>query len=144
MEGTNRNLYEASQTLLLRKQSVRLRKKERTSSRAHINVFDDLVRRLKCAGAKMEDCDLVAQLFLTLLGSYDDPLVTALENLAKKDLKLEIIKQWLVAEESKRADHLGYSGEDIGATFVRGTRRTSRRAQTSLLASATSSEKPGI
>lgn len=74
-----------SQTLL-RKQLARLRMTEGSSMRNHFVAFDDLVRQLKSAGAKLEESDLVSQLFLTLPDSFD-PLVTALENLDEANLK---------------------------------------------------------
>lgn len=45
-------------------------------------------------------------------------MVTALENLAEKDLTLEVVKQRLLAEESKRIDRQDDSNEDIGAAFI--------------------------
>lgn len=48
--------------------------------RNHSEAFDDLVRQLKSAGAKLEESDLVSLLLLTLPDIFDS-LVTALENL---------------------------------------------------------------
>ena len=75
--------------------------------RNHLAEFDDLVRQLKTAGAKMETSNLVSQLFITSPSSYD-PLVTALENMDDKDLSLEIVKHRLLGEESKRTDREDY------------------------------------
>lgn len=94
--------------------------------RSHFQVFDDLVRQLKSAGTKIEENDLVAQLFLTLPETYD-ALVTALENLAEKDLTLEVVKQRLLAEESKRIDRQDDSNEDIGAAFIGDMKKQYRR-----------------
>lgn len=64
----------ASQTLL-RKQLARLRMKEGASMRHHLQQFDDIVRQLKSAGAKLEENDTVSQLFfLTLPDSYDSQI----------------------------------------------------------------------
>lgn len=96
---------------LLHKQLGRLRMKEEASIRSHLLAFDDLVRQLKTAGVKLEDRDLVSQLFLSLPDSYD-PLVMALENIKEEDLNLDLVKQRLPAEEEKRADRMDQTVDD--------------------------------
>lgn len=118
LEDTFAKKSVASQTLL-RKQLARLRMKEGAPMRSHFAAFDELVRQLKSAGAKLEENDLVSQLFLTLPDSYD-PLVTALENIDENELTMETVKQRLLGEESKRADRADYSIEEKSAAFVGG------------------------
>lgn len=50
----------------------------------------------------------MSQLFATLLESFD-PLVTALENLGKENLKLDVIRERLLAEELKKTDRVANS-----------------------------------
>lgn len=85
----------SSQTFV-RKQLARLKMTEGESVKDHLKVFDELVRQLKSAGAKLEEADMVSQLFVTLPESYD-PLVTALENLGAKELTLDVFC-WIQAE----------------------------------------------
>lgn len=58
---------------------------------------------MKTVGAKIEEADAVISLFQSLPDSFD-PLVTALENMAEDDLKLELVKQRLLAEDIKRSE----------------------------------------
>lgn len=118
LEDTFAKKSVASQTVL-RKQLARLRMREGSSMRSHFQMFDELVRQLKTAGAKLEETDLVAQLFLTLPDSFD-PLVTALENMNEDELTLEKVKQRLLAEEMKRSDRREDPVDDKGAAFVGG------------------------
>ena len=119
LEDTFAKKSGASQTIL-RKRLATLRMKEGCSMRSHFAEFDELVRQLKNAGAKMEENDLVSQLFLTLPDSYD-PLVTALENIQDKDLSLEMVKHRLLGEESKRVDRVDYYVEENSTAFIGGS-----------------------
>lgn len=101
---------------LVRKQLNRLKLNEGDPMRPHLLAFDDLVRQMKTAGAKVDDADLVVLLFQTLPDSYD-PLVTALENVPEQDLKLEVVKQRLLSEDLKRQERNGGVGEAKGAAF---------------------------
>ena len=87
---------------IMRKQLGRLRTHEGNSMRAHLHVFEDLVRQLRRAGANLIEADFVSQLFLSLPDSYD-PLITTVENLPEKDLSVEFVKQHLLAEECKKS-----------------------------------------
>lgn len=58
-------------------------------------------------------------MFLTLPGSYD-PLVTALENIDEDELNMDIVKQRLLGEESKRADRVDNLMEEKSPAFVGG------------------------
>ena len=84
--------------------------------RTHLLEFDGLVRKLKTAGTTLAEGDLVSQLFLTLPDSLD-PLVTTLENVPENDLTLELVKQRLLAEESKRSDRQEDTMADKSAAF---------------------------
>ena len=106
----------ASQTII-RMKLARLRMKEGTGMRSHFQNFDDLVRQLKSVGAKLEEGNLIAQLFLSLPESYD-PLVTALEHLDKKQITLDLCKQRLLAEEAKRINRIEESPDVRTAAFV--------------------------
>ena len=75
----------------------------------HLMVFEGLIRKLKLAGAKLEETDLLAQLFLTLPEKYD-PLVTALQNTDESLLKFNMVKEKLLGEETKLNDR---HGEDL-------------------------------
>lgn len=101
---------------LVRKQLNRLKLRDGDSMRAHLLVFEDLIRQLKTAGAKIEEADLVILLFQTLPDTYD-PLVTALENIPEEELSLEVVKQRLLAEELKRTERHEDSGEVKLAAF---------------------------
>lgn len=101
---------------LIRKQLNRLKLKEGEPMRPHLLVFDEFIRQMKTAGAKVDEADLVVLLFQTLPDSYD-PLVTALENVPEKDLKIEVVKQRLLAEDMKRQERNDQDGEAKGAAF---------------------------
>ena len=75
----------------------------------HLMVFEGLIRKLKLAGAKLEETDLLAQHFLTLPERYD-PLVTALQNTDESLLKFNMVKKKLLGEETKLNDR---HGEDL-------------------------------
>ena len=68
----------------------------------HLKTLEDLIRQLKLAGAKVEENDVISQLFVTLPESFD-PLVTALENLGE-DMKLDVVRERLLAEEIKKTN----------------------------------------
>lgn len=82
----------------------------------HLKTFDELIRQLQSAGAKLEEGDLVSQLFVTLPESFN-PLVTALENLEEDKLTLDVVRERLLAEELKKNDRMT-DGEETPAAFV--------------------------
>lgn len=106
----------ASQTLI-RKQLAKLKMIEGSSVKDHLKIFDELIRQLKSAGAKLEEGDLVSQLFVTLPESFD-PLVTALENLEEDNLTLDVVRERLLAEELKKNDRMTDVGEEVPAALV--------------------------
>lgn len=55
----------------LRKQLAKLEMAEDSSIRDHLKTFDELIRKLKSAGAKLDEGDLVSQLFVTRPQSYE-------------------------------------------------------------------------
>lgn len=79
-----------------------------SSVKDRLKTFEELIRQLKLAGAKFEGNDIVSQLFATLLESFD-PLVMALENLCKENLKLDVIRERLLAEELKKTNRVANS-----------------------------------
>lgn len=99
----------AAQTYIRRSLAM-LRMEEGCALKDHFRNFDELVRQLKDAGAKLTDLDQVSQLFISLPASYD-VVTTAIENLEEKQLTLATVKSRLLAEEQKR------HGRD-GSSFV--------------------------
>lgn len=58
----------------------------------HLKTFNELIRKLKPArSAKLEEADLVLQLFVTFPESYD-PLVRALEKLYEDKLTVDAVR----------------------------------------------------
>lgn len=103
---------------ILRKQLAKLKLSGDTKMMDHFLEFDGLVRQLKSAGAKLDERDLVSQLFVSLPESYD-PLITALENIKEDELTLSVVKQRLLAEEAKRGDRIEDHGVGkSGTVFV--------------------------
>lgn len=105
----------SSQTFV-RKQLAKLRMMEGSSVKDHLKTFEELIRQLKLAGAKLEENDIVSQLFATLPESFD-PLVTALENLGEENLKLDVVRERLLAEELKKTDRAADSCQEKPAAF---------------------------
>lgn len=67
----------------------------------HFLQFDNTIRELRLAGAKLEEMDLVINLMLTLPRSYD-ALVTSLEGMDETKLTLDYVKSRLLDEFAKR------------------------------------------
>ena len=103
--------------LLLRKQLATLRMKENDTVAAHVNTFENLVRQLKVAGAKMEESDVLAQFFLTLPEKFD-ALVTALQSVDEDKLTLNKVKERMYLEETKFQERQKESESTIKAAFV--------------------------
>lgn len=97
--------------VLIRKQLTKLRMKEGESIVTHLVAFEDLIRQLKMSGAKVEESDMVAQLFVSLPEKYD-PLVTALQNLENDKLTINTVKERLMMEESKLNDRQVEEADD--------------------------------
>lgn len=74
----------AAQTYIRRSLAM-LRMEEGCALKDHFRRFDELVRQLKDAGAKLTELDQVSQLFISLPCSYD-VVTTAMENLEEKHL----------------------------------------------------------
>lgn len=106
---------DSSQTFV-RKQLAKLRMVEGSSVKDHLKTFEELIRQLKLAGAKLEENDIVSQLFATLPESFD-PLVTALENLGEENLKLDVVRERLLAEELKKTDRVADSCHEKPTAF---------------------------
>jgi len=97
--------------ILVRKQLTKLRMKEGESIVAHLMAFDDLIRQLKMSGAKLEESDMIAQLFVSLPEKFD-PLVTALQNLENEKLTINTVKERLILEETKLNDRQNEETDD--------------------------------
>lgn len=67
----------------------------------HFLQFDNTIRELRLAGAKLEEMDTVVNLMLTLPKSYD-ALVTSLEGMDEAKLTLQYVKSRLLDEFAKR------------------------------------------
>lgn len=121
LEGVYVKKSVSSQTLI-RKQLAKLKMAEDSSIRDHLKTFDELIRKLKSAGAKLEEGDLVSQLFVTLPESYD-PLVTALENLDEDKLTLDAVRERLLAEDMKKSDRMTDVHKDDPLAFAGNIRK---------------------
>lgn len=67
-------------------------------------------------GAKIEEADAVISLFQSLLDFFD-PFITALENEGEDNLKSEMVKQRLLAEEMKNSKQIEEICDTKGAAF---------------------------
>jgi len=90
-----------SNRMFLRRQLLALKMNESEELNIHILNFERIVRKLKSAGAKMEEEEIVCQLLLSLPESYD-PVSTALETMKPEELTLEFVKGRLLDFEVKR------------------------------------------
>lgn len=60
---------------LLRKQLNRMKLEEEKSMGAHLLAFEDLIRQLETAGAKIVGADAVVSQFQTFPDSYDEEIM---------------------------------------------------------------------
>lgn len=78
----------------------------------HFAKFDNVIRELRLAGAKLEESDLIVSLFLTLPDSYES-LVNSIEGMDESKLTLDYVKSRLLDVSAKRntGTKLGNSNE---------------------------------
>lgn len=89
-----------SNRMFLRRKLSSLKMKENESLEKHLLEFDKILRSLKAVGAKMEEEDIICQLFLSLPKSYDS-VVTALETMKAEELTMEFVKGRLLDSDIK-------------------------------------------
>lgn len=88
-----------------------------TTLSAHFLKFDRLIRELKSTSAVVEETDVICHLLLTLPTEYD-AVVTALETLSTKQLKISFVKNRLLDEEAKHCSLDATDDENKHAAFV--------------------------
>ncbi|GBM20089.1 Copia protein [Araneus ventricosus] len=89
--------------LYLRMKFLMMKKEDEDCLEVHFVKFDENVRHLKSASAKLEEGDIVCHLLLTLPSSYEN-VITGLETLTSEKLTLEFVKGRLLDGEMKRAN----------------------------------------
>lgn len=88
--------------LLLGNKLAKMRINEGDSVKSHIVAFENLLRQLKLELEKMEELDVLAQLFLTLPDKYD-PLLTAIQNVDDEILSLSMVTERLCPKKQSVA-----------------------------------------
>jgi len=89
--------------LYLKQRLLTLKIVNDTNLEAHFIKFDELIRQLKSAGAKLEKEDIVCHLLLTMPETYNN-VVTAIETLSIEKLTIEFVKGRLLDEEAKKTN----------------------------------------
>lgn len=85
---------------LLKKRLLSMRFNENEKMQEHFLRFDQLVREIKGAGAKMEEEDVICHLMLTMPDSYD-AVTTAMEAISE-NLTMDLVRQKYLDVEAKR------------------------------------------
>lgn len=85
---------------LLKRQLLSMRFSEGEKLQEHFLRFDQLVREIKGAGAKMEEEDVICHLMLTMPPSYD-AVTTAMEAVSER-LTMDLVRRKYLDVEAKR------------------------------------------
>lgn len=124
-KATAKEMYEAlvamfqrksiTSQLLLRRRLLTM-KFNGNDMNEHFVQFDKLIREIKLAGAKLEEMDIVVNLFLTLPKAYDG-MVTSLESMDEKKLTLDYVKGRLLDEFAKKNGGASHSKSDSASAM---------------------------
>lgn len=96
---------------LLKRQLLSMRFDESDRLQDHFLRFDQLVREIKGAGAKMEEEDIICHLMLTMPSSYD-AVTTAMEAVSD-NLTMDLVrKKYLDVEAKRRGQKMEVEAED--------------------------------
>lgn len=87
--------------LMLKRELLTMKMQAGDTMNDHFLKFEKKMGELKNAGAKMDETEVIVNLFLTLPKSYDN-LVTALQVISSRDLTLDFAKGQILDEYNKR------------------------------------------
>lgn len=91
--------------LYLRRRLLTMKYSGEMNLESHFVKFDEIIRQLRSAGAKLENEDIVCHLLLTMPETYNN-VVTALETLSPDTLTIEFVKGRLLDEEAKKSNSI--------------------------------------
>lgn len=98
--------------MYLRRKLLTLKMKEGGDLGKHILEFEKIVRKLKSAGAKIEEEDNICQLLISLPHAFE-PVSTALEIMKPEELNMEFVKARLQDFDIKRRSNIVTKAEEI-------------------------------
>lgn len=120
------NVKSISNQIHLKKEIMQLKLNEGEDLNTHILKFEEMVRKLEAAGAKLSEADKLSHLFLSLPKAFD-AVTTSLETMP--NLTMTIAKTRLVSEEQKYKSRLDQESSSSDATVFRGNRQAPYRRQ---------------
>lgn len=110
---------------MLKRQLLSMRYDERERLQEHFLKFDQLVREIKGAGARMEEEDVICHLMLTMPESYD-AVTTAMEAVSE-NLTLDMVRRkYLDVEAKRRGQRQEVEKEETAFSGKQNTGTTSR------------------